>query len=209
MVYAQGDPLAWLNSVRRAARVPEVSADARLSETALGWAERLAASGILTHRGDDGSTGLDRYRAQGGTEVQVGEILGAGPGAPPIEKGWMESPEHRALALSPAWTDAGWGSARSGSSLVMVLMFTRKLVEDLSITEGAAGLSVSGRFVPSSARGCRIFNGLDEVQPVEWDATRRQFRFLLPVSALEGYVRLGYTTAGGVFTLTNAFNLPR
>ena len=113
--------------------------DALLSRTASLWAARLAEAGLLSHRGDDGSTGLDRYRAQGGTEVRVGEILGAGPDLVHVEKGWMASAEHRELALSPGWTHAGWGSAVSGASLVTVMMFTEKMVQDLLIAQDRPG----------------------------------------------------------------------
>jgi len=207
-LFCQEDPLSWLNAARRAAHVAPVFPDALLSETAAGWASRLAAYGILTHRGDDGSTALDRYRADGGTEVRIGEILGAGTAARRIEEAWMASPEHREVAVSPDWTHAGWGSARSGSSLVMVMMFTRKLVESLSVERDADGLRVRGRFLPVSARGGLLYNGLDEVQPVEWDPRSRAFLFFLPARSLEGYLRLGYRTAAGAFAVTNTITLP-
>jgi hypothetical protein len=205
---AQQDPVAWLNAQRQAAGAPAVLADALLAETAGRWAERLAATGVLSHRGDDGSTGLDRYRALGGSEVRVGEILGAGTEPGLIEKAWMKSLEHRTLALFPVWTHAGWGSARAGSSLVMVMMFTQKLVEGLSIRQEAAGLIVTGRYAPRSAIGGVLFNGLSEMPPAQWDAGSRTFRFEVPAAVLEGYLRLGYRAADGAFTLTNTFTLP-
>jgi len=208
-LFSQEDPAAWLDSARRAAGVRAVAGDALLSQTAARWAETLAAAGILTHRGDDGSTGLDRYRAMGGTEVRVGEILGAGPALDLIEKAWMDSREHRTLALSPDWTHAGWGSARSGSSLVVVVLFTQRLVEALSMTVDGSGLTVEGRFLPVQAITGTLVNGLDEVVPSRWDPASRTFRFEVPASLLAGYLRLGYRTADGGFTLTNAFTLPR
>jgi hypothetical protein len=205
---AQGDPIAWLNSARQSARVPAVAADSLLSDTAARWAQRLSATGVLSHRGDDGSTGLDRYRAMGGSEVRVGEILGAGADLDRIENAWMKSPDHRRLALVAEWTHAGWGSARAGSSLVVVMMFTQKLVEGLSVTRDNEGLSVSGLFTSRSAGGAVLFNGLDELPPAEWNAATRAFRFEVAAPILEGYLRLGYRAADGSFTLTNAFTLP-
>ena len=204
-LFGQDDPLSWVNAARHAARLPGVSADTLLSDTAARWAARLAGSGILTHHGDDGSTALDRYRAMGGTDVRVGEILGAGPRAGLIEKAWMASPEHRSVALWPGWTHAGWGAAPDGRSLVLVMMFTQRMVEDLSITQGADGLRVSGRFLSEHAQAGFLYNGLDEVQPVEWDPARGAFRFFVPAEAQEGYLRLGYQSAEGGFTLTNAW----
>jgi hypothetical protein len=207
-LFCQEDPIAWLNAVRREAHVPPVSADALLSETAAGWAARLAASGVLTHRGDDGSTGLDRYRARGGTEVRVGEILGAGTTPGRIERAWMASPDHRAVALSVEWTHAGWGSAAAGPSLVMVMMFTRKLVDGLSVVQDDDGLHLSGRFLPPPARGGLLYNGLDPVLPELWDPARRAFQFFVPARQIEGYLRLGYLGADGAFTLTNTVTVP-
>ena len=160
------------------------------------------------HRGDDGSTGLDRYRAQGGTEARVGEILGAGPDLAQVEKGWLASAEHRDLALARGWTHAGWGSAASGSSLVTVMMFTEKKAADLEIMLALAGLKVSGRFISRDAVGCVLFNGLEPVFPGWWDPTSRGFRFDVPGTASHGYLRLGYLDAAGRFTLTNAFTWP-
>jgi len=205
---AQSDPLTWLNSVRQRAGAPSVSPDPLLSRTASLWAARLAAAGLLSHRGDDGSTGLDRYRAQGGTEARVGEILGAGPDLVHVEKGWMASAEHRQLALSPGWTHVGWGSAASGSSQVTVMMFAEKRVADLEIMHDLTDLRVSGRFVPRDATGCVLYNGLEQVSPGSWDPAARRFRFDVSDATLEGYLRLGYLDTAGRFTLTNAFTWP-
>lgn len=205
---ASADPLAWLNGVRRSAGVRSVQEDPLLSQTASRWAASLAAAGVLSHRGDDGSTALDRYRSLGGTEVRVGEILGAGPDVAQVEKGWMASDEHRLLAESPGWTHAGWGSAKSGTSLVTVMMFTEKLVDRLLIAEGPGLLTLAGRFLaPDAARGL-LWNGLDAVGPDNWRPADRAFRFEVPAALVAGYLRLGYVTPDGRFTLTNAFTWP-
>jgi hypothetical protein len=202
------DPMAWLNTLRRTANAPAVRGDPLLSATAARYAERLVERGIITHKGDDGSTGLDRYRAMGGTEVRIGEILGAGPADGLIEEAWMASPDHRAVALSPQWTHAGWGSASAGKSLVMVMMFTCKLVEGLSYGGDGSAFSAAGRFLPVQAAAGVLLNGLEEVAPSQWDPASRMFRFDVPTSRLEGYLRLGYRTAEGAFVLTNAITLP-
>ena len=134
-----------------------MAVDALLSRAASAWAAQLAASGVLGHRGNDGMSALDRYRALGGTEVRVGEILGAGPTLGDIEKAWMKSPEHRALALGSSWTHVGWGSAVSDREQVWVVQFTEKLVDGLSIEQGPQGTTVSGRFLTSSAETCLLY----------------------------------------------------
>jgi hypothetical protein len=209
ILHAQADPLTWLNGARRSFGAQPLERDDLLSRTAALWAGRLAAAGILSHKGDDGSTALDRYRSLGGTEVRVGEILGAGPGIVQVEKGWMASAEHRQLALSPAWTHAGWGSAEYGASQqVTVMMFTVKLVDRLLIARSPEGLTVTGRFLPAGAARGILYNGLEEVGPSEWDPAGRSFRFEVPWRSLEGYLRLGYATGSGQFTLTNSFTWP-
>jgi len=90
----------------------------------------------------------------------------------------------------------------------MVMMFTRKLVEGLAIAADGSGLRMEGRFVPVQAVDGVLLNGLEEVAASAWDPARRTFQFVVPASALAGYLRLGYRTADGGFVLTNAFTPP-
>jgi hypothetical protein len=210
--WSQDDPMSWINGIRGAAGEPAVVSDTLLSETAAEWAQRLSEAGVLSQRGADGSSALDRYRAAGGTDVHVGEILGAGPRLADIEQGWMRSDEHRSLALAPAWTHAGWGksTARRGHApLVVVVLFCERLVRELTIRQGPDGLEVSGGFTPHDAAGALLYSGLVAIQPRSWDAGSRRFAFQVPDSLLAGYLRLGYVSPAERFTLTNAFTLPR
>jgi hypothetical protein len=205
---AQNDPLSWINGTRHAAGLAVLAADPLLSTTAEVWAARLARTGVLSHRGADGSSALDRYRALGGTEVRVGEILGAGPRLVDVERAWLKSDEHREVTLSSAWTHVGWGQSRRGTGEVWVVLFCQKLVEELRIDAQADGLAVSGRFVELAADHPLLYAGLVPFQPVAWDPRTRRFLFLVP-APLEGYFRLGYVLPGQAYTLTNAFTWPR
>jgi hypothetical protein len=203
-----------VNGIRRSSGLDGVAADALLSRTAEGWALRLAQKGVLSHRGADGSSAMDRYRALGGTEVHLGEILGSGPGLLEIEKAWLKSVAHRDVVLTRSWTHVGWGrvSAKGVSAKgqeVWVVLFCQKLVEELRIDQGAGGLSVSGRFVDANATGPMLYVGLDPHEPVSWDARSRRFSFQVPAPFHSDYLRLGYVVPGKAFTLTNAFTLPR
>jgi hypothetical protein len=208
LVWSQADPLSWLNGVRRGAGAASLSADDLLCRTARQWATLLARAGVLSHHGSDGSTALDRYRSLGGTEVRVGEILGAGPRLSDVENGWIRSDEHRFLALARHWTHVGWGSAATGGKEIWVVLFCQKLVEGLLIQPGARTLAVSGRFGSTEASRAILFAGLDQVPPESWDPGSRRFRFLVSGPSREGYLRLGYESPDGAFRLTNAFTLP-
>jgi len=184
-----------------------VREDALLSRTAGLWAERLARAGVLSHRGVDGSSVLDRYRAVGGSDVRVGEILGAGPDLAAIETGWMKSDEHRRLALDAAWTHVGWGStAAPTGGMIWVMVFCRKLVDGLALSQEGSNLMVSGHFLPTAAAQVRLLSGLEEIPARAWEASTRIFSFDIP--AAHGYFRLGFLSADGAFTLTNAFTWP-
>ena len=206
---AQDSPLAWLNDSREAAGAHSVEADALLSAVAQRWAVTLAEAGVLSHRGADGTTVLDRYRATGGTEAHVGEILGAGPTLADVENGWARSADHRQMMLGRGWTHAGWGSAPRGSSQVWVVVFCEKLVANLSILDAGEGLTVRGRFTASGATAGLLYSGLAAIPPAAWDDGTRGFSFEVPSTLREGYVRLGYIDPTGIFMLTNAFTLPR
>ena len=163
----------------------------------------------MSHRGADGSSALDRYRALGGTEVRVGEILGAGPGLLEIEKAWRKSDEHREVVLTRAWTHVGWGRVLAEGQEVWVVLFCQKLVGGLRIDQGEGGLSVSGTLVDVNAARPLLYAGLDPHEPAIWDAGSRRFSFQVPARLSSDYLRLGYVVPGQGFTLTNAFTLPR
>jgi hypothetical protein len=208
--YGDGEesPLSWINAARRAAGAANVRPDPVLSITAQTWATALAAAGTLTHRGAGGSSALDRYRAQGGTEARVGEIIGSGGSLAAVEAGWLASAEHKRLIGEASWTHAGWGSASFGSSEVWVIIFCQRLVEDLSVDRDGSGLTVAGTFIPRDADRALLYAGLDPVAPSAWDPVSRRFVFSVPREQSSGYFRLGYVTAAGGFRLTNAFTLP-
>ena len=206
--WAQNNALAWVNGLRAAGGLPRLREDEVLARTALDWARVLAAAGRISHRGADGTDALDRYRAHGGTEVRVGEIIGAGPGLAAIETGWERSQPHRALALRSSWTHGGAGTWPAGrGSEVSVVVFCQKLVDHLEITRGDRELLLSGRFTQKNASGALLLTGMDGRQPEEWNPGTRFFFFRLAAAGIPPYIRLGFVTPEGAFSLTNAFLL--
>jgi hypothetical protein len=203
------DPRAWVAEVRLAAHAPSVEIDVLLSETAAAWARTQAETGTLSHHGADGSTALDRYRGRGGTDIRVGEIIGAGPSLAEVERAWMRSDSHRILVQTAAWTHMGWGFAEyAPGEKVWVVLFCVKLVEGLRLENGPDGLSVSGAFTAKEARAALLYAGLQPVQPERWEAGERRFTFTVGLAQLAGYLRLGYLDPSGGFVLTNTITWP-
>ena len=207
---AQENPLGWVNGLRQGAGAHAVAEDALLSETARRWAETLAAAGALSHRGADGSSALDRYRALGGTEARVGEIIGAGAGLKDVEKAWERSEPHRSLSLKAYWTHAGWGRASGSPGVqVWVVVFCERLIEGLDFREAGEALEIAGRLLPAEAREPVLLSGIDRIAPAAWDPGSRGFLFRLPLSAVAGYLRIGFLAAEGRLVVTNALTWPR
>ena len=208
---AEDNPLAWANALRSRAGSVSVEADPLLSKTAASWAGALAAAGALSHKGTDGSSALDRYQRLGGTEVRVGEILGAGPDLAAVEAAWEKSPNHLPLVLKPYWTHMGWGSASggepAGDAIVFVVLFCQRLVDGLLIEERDGAVELRGSFLPSDARLPVLLAGIRDVAPAGWDASARQFLFRVS-HAEAGYLRLGYVGGAGDLVVTNAIRSP-
>jgi Cysteine-rich secretory protein family len=208
--FAAESPLNWVNRLRASAGDPALQEDELLSRTALDWAQALARAGTISHRGSEGDDALNRYRSHGGTEVRVGEIIGAGPRLAAIEKAWEASPSHRALVLRRYWTHAGIGeSPDSRGGEVCVILFCEKLVDDLELRLEQPELLVAGRFTSRRAVGALLLAGLQARRPQGWDPASRAFVFRLGSAGIPRYLRLGFVAAEGGFTLTNVFTLPR
>jgi len=209
-LFTQAQTLQWLNMFRASTGVRALAEDALLSRTSLDWARVLAAAGVISHLGADGSNALDRYRILGGTEARVGEIIGAGPVLSAIEQGWEKSPSRRALALRSFWTHAGVGECPTGrGGEVCVMMVCQKQVDGLQIVEQDGVLRVSGKFTARPAVNALLLAGLEGVKPESWDPDSRRFDFQLPLAGLPSYIRLGFTAGDGRFMLTNAFTWRR
>ena len=200
------EALAWVNGYRAAHGLPTLLPEPAL-ERAAAYAGVLAASGRLAHRDGAGRDALARYRAAGGSAARVGEILGAGAGLAEIAAAWEASPAHAATALDPRWTRAGVGRARAQAGEVWVVLFAEQRVEGFAVVleaGPAGGYLLAGRFRDAAAAAPVLLSGLDSLAPCAWDPGRREFLFRVPATAGSRYHRLGYRTAAGEFTLTNA-----
>jgi uncharacterized protein YkwD len=104
------------NGDRAAAGLAGLCENGQLAGFAQGWAEHMAATGVLVHQ-DIGST------INGTSFFTMGENILVGPaGYSPdqMETAWMNSPTHRANILSGAFTQAGVGTAYSADGRMWV-----------------------------------------------------------------------------------------
>jgi len=201
--------LGWLNRLRTGEGLPTCSADSRLDLAAADYARRLAAAGRLSHRDEAGGSALDRYHAAGGSATLVGEVLAAASSPEEAGRAWLDSAEHRALLLDPAWSHAGAGSAAWRDLTVYVLLFSLQRVRDLQIKTDDRGYLVSGCLLPAlAARRPLLWAGIEMPAPEAWDPESGCFLFRLPAAAGGLYCRLGYRGFGGEVVVTDAF-VPR
>ena len=100
-----GDLAAATNNARVAAGLPALQLDGQLSAVAQAWANKLAASNVLSHNG--------ALRAQVSNWTDLGENVGMAGDIPSVQQAFMNSPEHRDNIMSPRYTLMGVGSATS------------------------------------------------------------------------------------------------
>jgi uncharacterized protein YkwD len=70
----------------------------------------MAASGVMSHTGPDGSTMTSRVEAAGYEWSTLGENIARGQSdAASVMESWMNSPGHRANILNCSFTELGVG----------------------------------------------------------------------------------------------------
>jgi hypothetical protein len=204
---ASGEALGWLNGLRETHGLAPLGYDPLLARVAAAYAAELAQRGELSHRDERGRDALERYRAQGGVALRVGEILGSGASLEAVAAAWEASVPHRELALRRDWTHAGAGVVMVGGQQLWVLLFAAHLVQRLHIRATPDGglFLVTGRFPEGIPGPPVLLSGLEEVAPELWSEQTRCFRFQLPASRGDLYHRLGYVDAAGSFHIGAAF----
>jgi uncharacterized protein YkwD len=106
-----------VNRERAAADVPPLQVDLRLAAAAQDHADWMAANGVMSHTGEDGSSPADRAAAAGFPYQTLGENVAAGYSSPEaVVQGWMNSSGHRANILRESFTLAAVGYAYSSGS---------------------------------------------------------------------------------------------
>lgn len=114
------DPDRAVNDYRAAHGLPRLSRSPRLAAAAAAHARDMARSGRVGHVGSDGSSILDRVRAQGYDAARVAENAGwTARGFATVLEGWDESPSHRKTLRLRAVSDYGIG--HSGQYWVLLV----------------------------------------------------------------------------------------
>ena len=104
--------LAGVNAQRSSAGLPPLSASPSLSSAAESYALAVLELGYLSHSADGRDTWGRASAAGYAGPGPVGESLWSGTGSLGPERAvadWMASPQHRAMLLNPAYTQAGIG----------------------------------------------------------------------------------------------------
>ena len=108
----EGGLLARINAVRAAEGLPPLEAAARLSLAAQAHAEDLAARGVLSHEGADGSRLRTRLARAGYPFRLAAENLAQGVATPADAVSlWLASPGHRRNLLLDGIRELGIGHA--------------------------------------------------------------------------------------------------
>lgn len=100
--------LARLNQTRCQNGLQPVAANAQLDAAALAHTQDMVANNFFSHTGSNGSTLVDRVRAQGYAFTYVGENLAAGNSvAGATFDQWWNSQGHRDNMMNGAFTEVG------------------------------------------------------------------------------------------------------
>ena len=197
--------LLLLNPLRSSQGLTELTADSLLERTAAAYADDLARRRVLSHVDEQGRRALQRFRAQGGTTVLVGEILGSGPDLGAVFAAWQASRSHGEVLFNPLWTHCGAAGVPSGGGGIWVVLFTSHRVDRLQIIESGAGYLIHGRVNPGHAVEPVLLSGIEAIDPLLWDSSSGEFSFRISRDRGELYHRLGYRLPSGALLVTNTF----
>jgi uncharacterized protein YkwD len=84
------------NRLRAEAKLPRLAISTKLSAAAERHAKDMAAHEKMNHKGSDGSSPIDRIKAEGYPYRRAGENIAAGRfNTERLMKGWVDSPHHK------------------------------------------------------------------------------------------------------------------
>src|SRR5271168_4744405 len=132
--------LQMTNAVRTQQGLTPLQWDDALAQAAQAHAELLVQNDRLSHQ-FPGEANLALRAAQAGAHFQaVAENIAVGAGVESIQKGWMESPPHRANILDPNLNAVGFAVVQRSGFLYAVADFARS-VPSLSLDQVEAAIA--------------------------------------------------------------------
>lgn len=143
--------ISLTNQERRAAGLPELLNNAKLSSAALAKANDMFAKQYWDHFGPNGETPWQFIRAAGYNYVYAGENLGKGfRTSEGLVEAWMASPTHRDNLMSPNYKDIGIavieGVLLGKQTILVVQMFG-------NLTSSVQGASIVPSTTPKVVTG--------------------------------------------------------
>lgn len=124
--------LQQTNHSRLSTDIAQLVPNSRLTAAAQAKAQDMASQNYWSHVGPDGSQPWSFVQQQRYEYQALGENLAYGFTDPSdVVKGWLNSPEHRANMLDPAYTNVGFGVVQAanfmgqGPETIVVAMYGR------------------------------------------------------------------------------------
>ena len=116
--------ISLINEYRKNNDLQTLIVENTLNNTASEYAEVLLNSGSLSHIDRNGNRVLDRYRLEGGTAVQAGEILGSSSELSDIFEAWKISIPHNMMMMDSKWLRIGSAVLERDGVYVAVVLFS-------------------------------------------------------------------------------------
>ncbi len=200
----------WVNKQRIKHKLSPLRQSILLQETASKYASRMVKLNIISHIDPEGNRAINRYRAMGGTALQIGEIIGAGGSVSQIERAWLASQLHKEVILDPRWTDIGVGYIRYGKNEILFdVLFSQNHIEGLQIIDRGKQILIRGAFDSKTRKKILkpiMINGLSRIKISSWEKTSGKFLFVIEKTQLDKndiFIRLGYQNRAGNIIITN------
>lgn len=113
--FADDDPTALFNEIRKANGLPSMATDPKLEQAALYQARRMAGYGKIGHSVGWGNGFVARLRKAGIRGPAAENVAAGQPDTRAVFDAWMKSPGHRKNMLDPAFAHYGlaWATPES------------------------------------------------------------------------------------------------
>jgi len=150
MLFSQDyDLFRMINEYRNENGIGSLVIEEELIETASAYCQVLGIEKRISHIDRNGHRVLDRYRAQGGTAAEAGEILGTSTDSQKIFMAWKESESHKRMILNPKWMRIGVAETRIGNSIIAVVLFSTSIIAEIKYSGVEDDLLVNIQMIPS------------------------------------------------------------